>query len=661
MFTVIDLNQTLSLITMLQMSAGFALCTTAAVLSFLCFSGVVDAFTTSSPSLGLVVNSPTTDHYKIRSGFVLNGKKKKKGGGGGNNQRQQEKASIKEQRFDAQTRNFMFSIVKLSKILPDKSKTVLKDINLAFYPGAKIGVVGLNGSGKSTLLKIMAGVDTEYDGTARPLPGASIGYLPQEPELEFETVQECIDDAVRSSKDILDNYNNLSMKMADPDITDEEMTSVMDSLEKIGETIEANNLWELDRTVERAMDALRVPPSDAKTAVLSGGERRRVSLCRLLLQNHDMLLLDEPTNHLDAESISWLEQFLERYTGTVVCITHDRYFLENVAKWILELDRGEGIPFEGNYSAWLEAKNSRLDSEKKNEQAKAKMLKEELEWVRSNPKAKGTKSKARLNRYEEMLQSATPELRNNGKIYIPPGPRLGDVVIEAKSLRKSFDDKLLIDDLEFSLPAAGIVGIVGPNGAGKSTLIKMIMGKDEPDSGTITVGSTVQMIGVGQERMEELDASKNVWEEISEGLDEISLGTQNVPSRAYVSWFGFKSESQQAIVGNLSGGERNRVQLAKLLKSGANTIILDEPTNDLDVETLRSLEEALLEFAGCAIVVSHDRFFLDRIATHILACEGDSKWFYFPGNYSEYEQNKLKRLGETVIKPVKFAPLINVG
>eukprot|EP00815_Leptocylindrus_aporus_P009338 CAMPEP_0116074408 /NCGR_PEP_ID=MMETSP0322-20121206/15923_1 /TAXON_ID=163516 /ORGANISM="Leptocylindrus danicus var. apora, Strain B651" /LENGTH=640 /DNA_ID=CAMNT_0003564073 /DNA_START=63 /DNA_END=1982 /DNA_ORIENTATION=+ len=640
---------------MLRKSAGIALCTTVAVLSFLCFSGVVDAFITSSPSLDLVVNSPTTGHYKIRSAFALNGKKKKKGGGGGNKQRQQEKASVKEQRFDAQTRNFMFSIVKLNKILPDKSKTVLKDINLAFYPGAKIGVVGLNGSGKSTLLKIMAGLDTEYDGTARPLPGASIGYLPQEPELEFETVQECIDDAVRSSKEILDNYNNLSMKMADPDITDEEMTSVMDSLEKIGETIEANNLWELDRTVERAMDALRVPPSDAKTAVLSGGERRRVSLCRLLLQNHDMLLLDEPTNHLDAESISWLEQFLERYTGTVVCITHDRYFLENVAKWILELDRGEGIPFEGNYSAWLEAKNSRLDSEKKNEQAKAKMLKEELEWVRSNPKAKGNKSKARLNRYEEMLQSATPELRNNGKIYIPPGPRLGDVVIEAKSLRKSFDDKLLIDDLEFSLPAAGIVGIVGPNGAGKSTLIKMIMGKDEPDSGSITVGSTVQMIGVGQERMEELDASKTVWEEISEGLDEISLGTQNIASRAYVSWFGFKSESQQAIVGNLSGGERNRVQLAKLLKSGANTIILDEPTNDLDVETLRSLEEALLEFAGCAIVVSHDRFFLDRIATHILACEGDSKWFYFPGNYSEYEQNKLKRLGETVIKPVKFA------
>jgi len=575
-------------------------------------------------------------------------------------QQKQEKASVKEARFDAATRQFMFTLVGLTKTLPDKSKDILKNINLSFYPGAKIGVVGLNGSGKSTLLKIMAGVEKEFDGIARPLPGASIGYLPQEPILEYETVQECIDAAVASSKYILDEYNELSMSMANPDITDEEMTSVMNKLETIGNKIEAQNLWELDRTVERAMDSLRVPPGDAKTDVLSGGEKRRVSLCQLLLGSHDMLLLDEPTNHLDAESISWLEQFLDKFEGTVVAITHDRYFLENVSQWILELDRGQGIPFEGNYSQWLDAKNKRLEGEKKSQSAAAKAVAAELEWVRSNPKAKGTKSKARLKRYDELLLASAPtELRNEGQIYIPPGPRLGDVVIDVSGVKKAFGERLLIDNLEFSLPKAGIVGVIGPNGAGKSTLVRMLMNKDQPDAGSIKIGETVNMIGVGQERMDELDPTKTVFEEISSGMDEIELGGNYVNSRAYLSWFGFKSAQQQQKVSNLSGGERNRVQLAKLLKAGANFIILDEPTNDLDVETLRSLEEALLNFAGCAMVVSHDRYFLDRIATHILAFEGDSNCYFFEGNYAEYEENRVQRLGETSIKRIKYAPLIN--
>jgi len=416
----------------------------------------------------------------------------------------------------------------------------------------------------------------------------------------------------------------------------------------------------LDRTVERAMDALRLPPGDAKTTVLSGGEKRRVSLCQLLLGNHDMLLLDEPTNHLDAESISWLEQFLAQFAGTVVCITHDRYFLENIAQWILELDRGEGIPFEGNYSDWLEHKQRRLEGEQKAETAAAKAVQAELEWVRSSPKGRSAKSKARLNRYDELLSAAAPkEMMQAGQIYIPPGPRLGDVVIDAKNVQKAFGDRLLINALEFSLPQAGIVGVIGPNGAGKSTLIKMLMGLDNPDKGTIEVGSTVKMVGVGQERMDELNPENTVFEEITGNMDTIELGTQSVLSRAYVSWFGFKSAQQQAKVANLSGGERNRVQLAKLLKTGANLIILDEPTNDLDVETLRSLEEALLNFAGCAIVVSHDRYFLDRIATHILAFEGESKCFFFPGNYAEYEENKVARLGQTSIKRIKYAPLVN--
>jgi len=510
------------------------------------------------------------------------------------------------------------------------------------------------------LLKIMAGVDKEYDGMARPLPGASIGYLSQEPELEFETVQECIDVAVASSQAILDEYNEKSMKLADPDISPDEMTSTMERLEKLNDQIEAGDLWELERVVSRAMDSLRVPSGDARTATLSGGEKRRVALCRLLLQNHDMLLLDEPTNHLDAESISWLEQFLDKFKGTVVCITHDRYFLSNVAGWILELDRGAGIPHEGNYEAFLEAKNKRLAEEKKQETAAAKAVQNELEWIRTNPKAKGNKSKARLSRYEELLSAAAPkEMRNAGQIYIPPGPRLGNVVIDVVNLKKSFGERLLIDDLSFSLPPAGIVGIVGPNGAGKSTLIKMMTGKEKPDSGEIKIGETVKVVSVGQERMDELNAEKSVYEEISANLDEIELGTHSVNSRAYLSWFGFKGQQQQAKVGNLSGGERNRVQLAKLLKAGGNLIILDEPSNDLDVEVLRSLEEGLLDFAGCAVVVSHDRYMLDRICTHILACEGDSKWFFFPGNYAEYEANRLERLGETSIKRITYAPLVN--
>jgi sulfate-transporting ATPase len=513
----------------------------------------------------------------------LYGKKKKGGGGrpyGSSSSQQQppqEKQSVKDARFDSMTRQFMYTILNLNKVLPDKSKTLLKNINLCFYPGAKIGVVGLNGSGKSTLLRIMAGLDTEFDGVARPLPGARIGYLPQEPTLQYSTVQQCVDAAVQSSRSMLQKYDDLSLKLADPTLDEQEMTTLMNHLASLSDEIEAKNLWDLDRIVDRAMDALRLPPGDANTQVLSGGERRRVSLCQLLLGNYDMLLLDEPTNHLDTESIAWLEQFLDQYKGTVVAITHDRYFLENVAKWILELDRGEGIPFEGNYSDWLEEKRKRLEAENKLQTAASRAVEAELEWVRSNPKGKSTKSKARLKRYEELLAAAAPpELRTSGQIYIPPGPRLGDVVIDVSGVRKAFGDKLLIDGLEFSLPPAGIVGIIGPNGAGKSTLMNMLMGLDNPDAGTIEVGSTVKLVGVKQDRMEELNPQNTVFEEITGGLDEIELGTQMVASRAYVSWFGFKSAQQQAIVGNLSGGERNRVQLAKLLKTGANLIILGE-------------------------------------------------------------------------------------
>jgi sulfate-transporting ATPase len=631
-------------------------CCFAVVVTIVAGVHTIDAFQSIQPVQSLISTTSA-------SASALFAKKKPGGGGGGKprgQQQQQEKQSVKEARFDANTRQFMFTMVGLTKILPDKSKKILDNIHLSFYPGAKIGVVGLNGSGKSTLMKIMAGVEPEFDGTARPLPGASIGYLSQEPQLDFETVQECVDDAVQSSQAILDEYNELSMKLGDPDITDEDMTKTLEKIEKLNDQIEAGDLWELERVVSRAMDALRVPAGDAKTAVLSGGEKRRVALCRLLLQNHDMLLLDEPTNHLDAESIAWLEQFLDQFKGTVVCITHDRYFLNNVAGWILELDRGVGIPHEGNYADFLEAKTRRLADEKKTESAASKAVVNELEWIRSNPKSQGNKSKARLNRYEELLSAAAPnEMRNAGQIYIPPGPRLGSVVIDVKNLRKSFGDRLLIDDLDFSLPPAGIVGVVGPNGAGKSTLIKMLTGKDQPDSGEIVVGETVKIVSVGQDRMDELNEDKTVFEEISDGMDEIELGTQSIMSRAYLSWFGFKGQTQQSKVKNLSGGERNRVQLAKLLKAGGNLIVLDEPSNDLDVEVLRSLEEGLLNFAGSALIVSHDRYMLNRLCTHILACEGDSKWVFFPGNYAEYEADKIKRLGQTSVTRITYAPLVN--
>lgn len=627
----------------------------------------VESFSPTSPALSLMHSSSSSSPL-----VVLSGKKsKRKGGGGGGGgggkgkgkggqQPRQEKQSVQDQRFDASTRQFMFTLTGLSKTLPDKSKKILDNIHLSFYPGAKIGIVGLNGSGKSTLLKIMAGVDGEYDGLARPLPGASIGYLPQEPVLEHATVQENIDEAMKSSQAIIDEYNEKSMKLADPDINDEEMTKTLEDIEKLNDQIEAGDLWELDRVVSRAMDSLRVPDGDAIVTNLSGGEKRRTALCRLLLENHDMLLLDEPTNHLDAESIQWLETYLDKFEGTVVCITHDRYFLNNCAGWILELDRGKGYPHEGNYETFLETKTKRFEEEKKQDTATAKAVSNELEWIRTNPKAQGNKSKARLNRYDELLLAAAPtELRNSGQIYIPPGPRLGNDVIEVVNLKKSFGDRLLIDDLSFSLPKAGIVGVVGPNGAGKSTLINMLIGKEEPDSGSIKVGDTVKIVSVGQERMDELDPEKTAYEEISGNLDEIELGTQSVMSRAYLSWFGFKGQSQQAKVGNLSGGERNRVQLAKLLKEGGNMIILDEPSNDLDVEVLRSLEEGLLNFAGSALIVSHDRYMLDRLCTHILACESDSKWTFFPGNYAEYETNRMERLGNSSIKRITYAPLVN--
>jgi len=583
--------------------------------------------------------------------------------GGGYNKQAQKQSSSKQQQSkkfeDAVTSQFQFTMVGLSKRTPDGSKTLLDNVNLSFYPGAKIGVVGLNGAGKSTMLKIMAGLDKEFDGIADPKPGSSVGYLSQDPTLDFDTVGECIEPAIASSRKILDDYNELSAKMGDTELSPDEMQKVYDDFEKVSNVIEARDLWELDRNVERTMDALRTPPKDAKTATLSGGEKRRVNLCKLLLENHDMLLLDEPTNHLDAESITWLETFLDKFAGTIVCVTHDRYFLENVAQWILELDRGAGIPFEGNYSDWLEAKTLRLEGEKQSQTNAAKAVKAELEWVKSTPKAKTTKSKARLNRYEELLSAAAPkELRTTGQIFIPPGPRLGDVVVNVKGGRKQFGDKLLFDDVNFELPRSSICGIIGPNGAGKTTLVNAIVNRLQLDSGEVVVGDTVVMVGISQERMTNLEETKTVYEELSEGQDDLELGTTIVNSRAYCSWFGFKSAQQQQTIAKLSGGERNRVHLGKLLKANANFIVLDEPTNDLDVETMRSLEEGLLNFAGCALVVSHDRFFLDRICTHIIAFEGDSKVHFFAGNYAEYEEDRQRRMGDQKVKRIKYAPVV---
>jgi sulfate-transporting ATPase len=544
---------------------------------------------------------------------------------------------------------YIYTMIGVSKTVPP-NRTIIKDISLSFFPGAKIGVLGLNGAGKSTVLRIMAGVDTEFEGEARPQPDIRIGFLPQEPELDDEiTVREAVEQGVSETRDLLLKFDEISLKFAEP-MDDEQMNVLLQEQADLQEAIEASNGWELERTLEIAADALRLPPWDDKIAYLSGGERRRVALCRLLLASPDMLLLDEPTNHLDAESVAWLERFLTEFPGTVVAVTHDRYFLDNAAEWILELDRGYGIPWKGNYSSWLDQKEKRLQHEERSERAHQRAIREELEWVRSNPKGRRAKSKARLQRFEELSSRDYQKQNETREIYIPPGPRLGDQVIEAENINKGFGDRLLISDLSFDLPRGGIVGVIGGNGAGKSTLFKMLMGVEKPDSGTITIGSTVELAYVDQSR-DSLDGDKTVWEEISGGSETVSVGRFEMPSRAYVSRFNFRGSDQQKRVKDLSGGERNRVHLAKLIQSGGNVLLLDEPTNDLDVQTLRALEEALLEFPGCAVVISHDRWFLDRIATHMLAFEGDSQVTWFEGNYSEYEQDLKRRIGDDALNP----------
>jgi len=552
---------------------------------------------------------------------------------------------------------YIYVMKQLNKILPG-GRELLKNISLSFYPGAKIGVLGVNGAGKSTLLKIMAGIETEFNGEAWSADGASVGYLPQEPELDpSKDVAGNVMEGVGAIKNLIDRFNEVSAKFAEP-LEDDEMNKFLDEQGELQEQIDAANGWELERTIEMAMDALRCPPGDADVDKLSGGERRRVALCQLLLQKPDLLLLDEPTNHLDAESVAWLERFLHEYEGTVVAITHDRYFLDNVAGWILELDRGNGIPYEGNYSAWLEQKGKRLAQEEKQEQARQRTLANELEWIRQSPRARQAKSKARITAYESLLAEAKEKSPDTAQIIVPIGPRLGDLVIEASSLAKGFEDKLLIEDLSFKLPPGGIVGVIGPNGSGKTTLFRMISGQEGPDGGNIRVGDTVSLGYVDQSRAE-LDGDKTVWEEISDGLDEVDLGHRTMQSRAYVSQFNFRGADQQKKVGQLSGGERNRVHLAKVLKAGANVVLLDEPTNDLDVDTLRALEAALLDFPGCAVVVSHDRWFLDRLATHILAFEGESHVEWFEGNYADYEEDRKRRLGLKAEQPhrIKYKPL----
>jgi ATP-binding cassette ChvD family protein len=541
----------------------------------------------------------------------------------------------------------------VGKVVPPK-KVILKDISLNFFPGAKIGVLGYNGAGKSTLLRIMAGVDTDFIGEARPAADLRVGYLPQEPQLdESKDVRGNVEEGLSTIIDAQNRLEEVYAAYAEPDADFDALASEQAKLENIIQAADAHNL---ENKLEIAADALRLPPWDADVSKLSGGERRRVALCRLLLSAPDMLILDEPTNHLDAESVAWLERFLKEYSGTVVAVTHDRYFLDNVAGWILELDRGHGIPWEGNYSSWLEQKEARLASEEKKEANRQKTIKAELEWVRSNPKARQAKSKARMQRFEELSSSDYQKRSETQSLYIPPGPRLGELVIEAKNISKSFGDKLLYEDLSFNLPRGGIVGIIGANGAGKTTLFRLINGEEKPDSGEFKMGETVQIAYVDQSR-DSLAGDKTVWQEVSDGLDNITIGNYTVPSRGYVSRFNFKGEDQQKFVKDLSGGERNRLHLAKLLKSGGNLLLLDEPTNDLDVETLRALEEAILNFPGCVVVISHDRWFLDRIATHILAFEGDSKVSWFEGNYTEYEADRVKRLGEeAVINPhrIKF-------
>jgi sulfate-transporting ATPase len=542
---------------------------------------------------------------------------------------------------------YVYTMNRVGKIVPPK-RVILSDISLSFFPGAKIGVLGLNGSGKSTLLRIMAGVDTDIEGEARAQSGINVGFLPQEPQLDpKKDVRGNIEEALSTLTDAQQQLEAVYAAYAEPDADFDALAAEQARLENILQASDGHNL---DRKLEVAAEALRLPPWDADVAKLSGGERRRVALCKLLLSNPDMLLLDEPTNHLDAESVAWLERFLGEYPGTVVAVTHDRYFLDNVAGWILELDRGHGIPWEGNYSSWLEQKEQRLEIEEKQESARRKAMKAELEWVRQGAKGRHAKSKARLARFEELAAQDSQQRNETKQLYIPPGPRLGDLVIEANHLKKGFGDKLLVEDLSFNLPRGGIVGIIGPNGAGKTTLFRMLTGSEQPDDGELRIGETVQIACVDQSR-DALDDSKTVWEEISDGQDIITIGKYEINSRTYVSRFNFSGTDQQKYVGDLSGGERNRVHLARLLRSGGNVLLLDEPTNDLDVETLRALEEALLDFPGCAVVISHDRWFLDRIATHILAFEGDSKVVWFEGNYADYEADRKRRLGDAADQP----------
>jgi energy-dependent translational throttle protein EttA len=552
---------------------------------------------------------------------------------------------------------FIYTMKGLGKVhQPDH--VVLKDIWLSFLPGAKIGVLGLNGAGKSTLLRIMAGEDQDFIGEAFPAEGITVGFLPQEPRLDpTKTVLGNVEEGVSEVRALLNRYDEINARFGE-ELSPEDMDKVLEEQGKVQDRIEAANGWDLDSRVELAMDALRLPPADADVSTLSGGERRRVALCRLLLRSPDLLLLDEPTNHLDAESVAWLERFLKDYPGTVVAVTHDRYFLDNVAGWILELDRGFGIPWQGNYSSWLEQKQNRLQLEEKQETKRQRTLQRELEWIRMSPRARQAKGKARLNAYEDLLKQETAQKLEQVEIYIPPGPRLGDIVVEARGLRKGYGDLLLMEEVNFTLPRGGIVGVIGPNGAGKTTLFRMITGQEQPDGGTLRLGETVKVGYVDQSR-DSLAAEKTVWEEISGGRDEVELGKREVASRAYVSWFNFKGRDQQRRVGSLSGGERNRVHLAKLLKGGSNLLLLDEPTNDLDVDTLRALEEALLWFAGCAVVISHDRWFLDRIATHMLAFEGDSKVEWFEGNYQDYEADRHRRLGADADQPhrIKYRKL----
>ena len=552
---------------------------------------------------------------------------------------------------------YIYVMKSLSKSYPG-GKQVLKDVWLSFFPGAKIGIIGPNGSGKTTLLKIMAQLDKDYQGEAWAADGVKIGYLPQEPQLDNNLdVLSNIKEGLGEVTELMKEYEEINMKFAEP-MDDDAMNTLLARQGELQDRIDTLDAWDLDRQIEIAMDALRCPPSDARVDKLSGGEKRRIALCRLLLQKPDLLLLDEPTNHLDAESVAWLDRHLQEYKGTVVLITHDRYFLDNVVGWILELDRGQGIPYEGNYSSWLEQKQKRLLVEQKQETSRQKELERELEWIRQSPKARQAKSKARIASYEELLAQDYDRGTGDGSISIPPGPRLGDLVIEANALSKGFGDRLLIENLNFNLPKGGIVGVIGPNGAGKTTLFRMLTGQENPDQGEMRIGDTVVMGYVDQSR-DTLDANKTVWEEISNGHDEVELGKRKMPSRAYCGLFNFKGADQQKKVGQLSGGERNRVHLAKMLKSGANVLLLDEPTNDLDVETLRSLEEGLLSFAGCAIVITHDRFFLDRIATHILAFEGDSQVVWFEGNYQSYEEDRHRRLGTDADQPtrIKYKPL----